>query len=93
MFLVFDADSLMLCSSARSAGESLSHFLKAFIYEEYSEVTSGEHLTKQAMRKMFYMQKEMHTFKLLPKIVIAGMKALVSRKKFLYDCVKEEFLL
>jgi hypothetical protein len=54
------------------------------------KVTSGELLTKQAMRKkMYYVQKNTYILKLLLNVVTPRIEALASRCKLLYACVKE----
>jgi hypothetical protein len=54
------------------------------------KVTSSELLTKQAMRKMFIICKNMYILKLLLRFVTVGIDALViSGNKFWYTCVKE----
>jgi hypothetical protein len=54
------------------------------------KVTSGELLTKQAMRKKILYAKNMHILKLLLYIVTARIEVLaVSGNKILYACVKE----
>jgi hypothetical protein len=59
------------------------------------KVTSGDLLTKQAMRsKCYYVQKNTYIFKLLLYIVTAGIEALViSGNTFLYAFVKEACVL
>jgi hypothetical protein len=52
------------------------------------KVTSGELLTRQAMRKTLYA-KNTYIHKLLLNIVTAGTEAVVSGNTFLYACVKE----
>jgi hypothetical protein len=47
------------------------------------EVTSGELLTKQAMKKIYI--KNTYIFKLLFNVVADGIEALVSGNKFLYS--------
>jgi hypothetical protein len=65
------------------------------MYESHSKkVTPSELLTKQAMRKMYYIQKKnTYILKLLLNVVTAGIEGLVSGNKFLYACVKEVCLL
>jgi hypothetical protein len=53
------------------------------------KVTSGELLTKQAMRKNVIIYRNMYILKLLLNVVTAGIDALVSENKVLYACVKE----
>jgi hypothetical protein len=53
------------------------------------KVTSGEMLTKQAMRKTFLLYTKKCILKILLNVVTAGTEALVSCNKFLYAPVKE----
>jgi hypothetical protein len=53
------------------------------------KVISSKLLTKQAMGKKIILYKSMYTLKLLLKIAITGIEALVSGNKLLYACVKE----
>jgi hypothetical protein len=54
------------------------------------KVTSGELLSKQAMRKKLLYTKNTYIRKLLLNIVTAGIEALVVLgNEFLYACVKE----
>jgi hypothetical protein len=58
------------------------------------KVTSGELLTKQAMRKKNYYAKNTCILTLLLNPVTAGIKAsVISLNKFLHACVKEVCLL
>jgi hypothetical protein len=52
------------------------------------KVTSGELLTKQAMRKKIYA-KNLYILKLLLNRVATGLEALVLGNMFLYACDKE----
>jgi hypothetical protein len=51
------------------------------------KVTSGELLTKQAIKKNYYI-KNMYILKLLLDVVTARIGTLVIGNKFLYSCVK-----
>jgi hypothetical protein len=53
------------------------------------QINSDELLTKQAMGKICYKQKNTYKRKLLLNVVTARIEALVSRNKFLYSCVKQ----
>jgi hypothetical protein len=53
------------------------------------KVTSGELLTKQAMRKYLLYMKNAYILKLLLNVVTTRIEALVSGNKFLYAYAKE----
>jgi hypothetical protein len=54
------------------------------------KVTSGELLTKQAMRKKILYTKNMYILKLLLNVITTGIEApVMSGYKFLYACVKK----
>jgi hypothetical protein len=54
------------------------------------KATSGELLTKQAMRKKLFYAKNMYILKLPLSVVTAGTEALVvSGNMFSYACIKE----
>jgi hypothetical protein len=53
------------------------------------KVTSGELLTKQAMRKNFIIYKKYYILKLFLIVVTARIESLVLGNEFLYACVKE----
>jgi hypothetical protein len=58
--------------------------------KDIRKVSSGELLTKQAMRKELLYIKNTYILKLLLNVVTIGSELLVeSGNKFLYACVKE----
>jgi hypothetical protein len=67
-------------------------FLVGTVVHNYTraiwKVTSGELLTKQAMKKIIYT-KNTYILELRLKVVTAGIEALVSGSKLLHACVKE----